>query len=635
MSSFTGKFKEYPMISADNFEKENLSSLAFFLSHCHKDHMSGLDSKAFHTRLMGSKSVYLYCSETTENLLLCDPSYSHLKSHIHSIPLEQQTMIPLFDENTDEESSICVTLLPAGHCVGSVMFLFEGQHGNVLYTGDFRLSVGDVKRIPFLHANGSIKDIKSIYIDTTFCLPKMNSLPTREQSRDAIIELIERWFSRGPQYVVSLLCKGMYGFEYLLKEVAMHFKTKVHISPERLRMYRYLPDMLPYFTTDGRATKIHACKWQANRHADSDLPCGQSIFPARKMKVLRIKPATMWVALSTEGMPADFKRYDKEQRVWRVVHSMHASMEEVQDLVGYLKPYHAYPNVPPAGLDSLEDAFERLRGLTRLHECNSCNKDESDELHFKEITPEHCVEMQKLQPKTLKPLPGLRRTVTDEKVLAQCKELGIEEEQCMAPVPKRRRGKILEERKVDSSRQLTEELTLDFEKDLISTSVSQTQDVSSLSSRYAPLLPEDSGDADKWTERVGREVQMEEKPSKQNFQLEWKHEDIGTKRNQGGKTESCNGFLVEGGGVNAFENSGHSKTKRDELKFPELEQPKFLSPGTPTKSQSQGEVAGSNFDVPPSPGNVKPRPGRLRFLHQRIQSGDKISMTKVNDGGAH
>lgn len=36
MSSFTGKFREYPTISADNFEKENLSSLAFFLSHCHK-----------------------------------------------------------------------------------------------------------------------------------------------------------------------------------------------------------------------------------------------------------------------------------------------------------------------------------------------------------------------------------------------------------------------------------------------------------------------------------------------------------------------------------------------------------------------------------------------------------------------
>ena len=27
--------------------------------------------------------------------------------------------------------------------------------------------------------------------------------------------------------------------------------------------------------------------------------------------------------------------------------------------MGYLRPYHVYPNVPPAGLESLEDAFER------------------------------------------------------------------------------------------------------------------------------------------------------------------------------------------------------------------------------------------------------------------------------------
>ena len=39
--------------------------------------------------------------------------------------------------------------------------------------------------------------------------------------------ITNRWFSRGPEYVVSLLCKGMYGFEYLLKEVAMNYKAKV------------------------------------------------------------------------------------------------------------------------------------------------------------------------------------------------------------------------------------------------------------------------------------------------------------------------------------------------------------------------------------------------------------------------
>lgn len=38
--------------------------------------------------------------------------------------------------------------------------------------------------------------------------------------------------------------------------------NKIHVSAERLAMYRYLPDMTPYFTTDGQYTKIHACKWQ-------------------------------------------------------------------------------------------------------------------------------------------------------------------------------------------------------------------------------------------------------------------------------------------------------------------------------------------------------------------------------------
>jgi hypothetical protein len=35
------------------------------------------------------------------------------------------------------------------------------------------------------------------------------------------------WLSKGCNYYVSLLCKGMYGYEYLLKEVAMALNTKV------------------------------------------------------------------------------------------------------------------------------------------------------------------------------------------------------------------------------------------------------------------------------------------------------------------------------------------------------------------------------------------------------------------------
>jgi hypothetical protein len=36
MSSFEGQMVEYPTISIDRFDRENLRARAYFLSHCHK-----------------------------------------------------------------------------------------------------------------------------------------------------------------------------------------------------------------------------------------------------------------------------------------------------------------------------------------------------------------------------------------------------------------------------------------------------------------------------------------------------------------------------------------------------------------------------------------------------------------------
>ena len=36
MSCFAGKLKEYPFVSVDCFDKNNLDSEAYFLSHCHQ-----------------------------------------------------------------------------------------------------------------------------------------------------------------------------------------------------------------------------------------------------------------------------------------------------------------------------------------------------------------------------------------------------------------------------------------------------------------------------------------------------------------------------------------------------------------------------------------------------------------------
>lgn len=58
--------------------------------------------------------------------------YSHFTAHtIISIPQADEK-----DFNTS--INVVVTAIPAGHCPGSVMFLFEQGDKKILYTGDFR-----------------------------------------------------------------------------------------------------------------------------------------------------------------------------------------------------------------------------------------------------------------------------------------------------------------------------------------------------------------------------------------------------------------------------------------------------------------------------------------------------------------
>ncbi|KAG8508076.1 5' exonuclease Apollo [Galemys pyrenaicus] len=92
----------------------------FFLSHMHSDHTVGLTS---------TWARPLYCSPITTYLL-----HRHLqvsKQWIRALEVGESHVLPL-DEIGQE--TMTVTLLDANHCPGSVMFLFEGYFGTILYT---------------------------------------------------------------------------------------------------------------------------------------------------------------------------------------------------------------------------------------------------------------------------------------------------------------------------------------------------------------------------------------------------------------------------------------------------------------------------------------------------------------------
>ncbi|XP_045320751.1 protein artemis isoform X3 [Leopardus geoffroyi] len=360
MSCFQGQMAEYPTISIDRFDRENLKARAYFLSHCHKDHMKGLRAPTLKRRLECSLKVCLYCSPVTKELLLTNPRYRFWEKRIISIEIETPTQISLVDEASGEKEEIVVTLLPAGHCPGSVMFLFQGNNGTVLYTGDFRLAQGEAARMELLHSGGRVKDIQSVYLDTTFCDPKFYQIPSREECLSGILELVRSWITRSPYHVVWLNCKAAYGYEYLFTHLSEEFGIQVHV--DKLDMFRNMPDILHHLTTD-RNTQIHAC-----RHPKAEeyfhwnkLPCGNISKNRIPLHTISIKPSTMWFGERTRKTNVIVRTGESS---YRACFSFHSSYSEVKDFLSYICPVNVYPNVIPIGT-TMDKVVEILKPLCR------------------------------------------------------------------------------------------------------------------------------------------------------------------------------------------------------------------------------------------------------------------------------
>ncbi|KAF4633249.1 hypothetical protein G7Y89_g4878 [Cudoniella acicularis] len=151
---------------------------AYFLSHFHSDHYVGLTSSWCHGPI--------YCSKVTGNLvkqqLRVDPKW------VVSLDFEEKSEVP-------ETQGVAVTMIPANHCPGSSLFLFEkviGKGSNprvqrVLHCGDFRACPAHVAHpllMPELidSISGKIKQqkIDVCYLDTTYLNPRY-SFPSQEE----------------------------------------------------------------------------------------------------------------------------------------------------------------------------------------------------------------------------------------------------------------------------------------------------------------------------------------------------------------------------------------------------------------------------------------------------------------------
>lgn len=363
MSTFLGLIEEIPGISVDRFDGENLNSSAYFLSHCHVDHMQGLSHMFFEDLKRYNK--YLYCSRISKVFL--ESKYYDIETCIKDIDICEKTLIEYKSKDNDQTTdTLFVTCIPAGHCPGSVMFLFEKMDKLILYTGDFRINPRDYKKLKPLHYSRGIdtfpKKFTKMYLDTTFLDPDFAFLPTRKESINVMCEVVKKWLEESPRNVVVLECSALYGSEFLYMELSKSLNISIHVKDFVHESYCRIPDLARHITNNPLTTRIHACMKKFNR---SGLECRTDVLDK---DILTIVPSVLkWKGKDT-SIVGDWDSI--RNRTFNVCYSTHASFDELQKFIHYFEPEEVYPCVCPEEvkykifhlLDEIRNKDKKVKG---------------------------------------------------------------------------------------------------------------------------------------------------------------------------------------------------------------------------------------------------------------------------------
>lgn len=261
---------------------------AYFLSHFHSDHYIGLTASWSHGPI--------YCSKVTGSLIK-----SQLRTDakwIKEIEFEEPIEIP-------GTEGVNVTMIPANHCPGSSLFLFEKTVGSVsnrrkqriLHCGDFRACPAQATHpllrpdvVDAISGKSRQQKIDVCYLDTTYLNPRYSfppqedvitacaefcqSVPGDPTGTEDIYEALRRekgtgsvtkFFTKespgatgnkatakvagqqttltGPRHRLLVVC-GTYsiGKERICKAIAQALGSKIYAPPAKQRIVRQLGD---------------------------------------------------------------------------------------------------------------------------------------------------------------------------------------------------------------------------------------------------------------------------------------------------------------------------------------------------------------------------------------------------------
>ncbi|KAK0392787.1 hypothetical protein NLU13_2282 [Sarocladium strictum] len=266
---------------------------AYFLSHFHSDHYIGLTANWRHGPI--------YCSKVTGSLV--KNQLRTAAKWVVELEWDEPYEVP-------GTGGAKVTMIPANHCPGSSLFLFEKTMANgvarrILHCGDFRACPAHISH-PLLKPDlvdavtGKLRHqkIDQCYLDTTYLNPRY-SFPPQEDvikatadlcasispdpyskddvwesaSKEAGNQSVSKFFqaekpaevpnpfgAQTPKQRLLVVC-GTYsiGKERICIAIAKALGSKIFASPGKIKICKQLdnPELTALLTTDPREAQVH------------------------------------------------------------------------------------------------------------------------------------------------------------------------------------------------------------------------------------------------------------------------------------------------------------------------------------------------------------------------------------------
>ncbi|XP_010680198.2 uncharacterized protein LOC104895399 isoform X1 [Beta vulgaris subsp. vulgaris] len=330
--------------SVDTWTPNSKFKRHHFLTHAHKDHCSNITSYF---------SFPIYSTLLTKSLILC--YFPQLDESFVEIEVGQSIIVD------DPDGAFTVTAFDANHCPGAVMFLFEGLFGNILHTGDCRLTPECLQNLPEKYIARKGKEPSSqldfVFLDCTFGKSLMD-IPSKQSALQQVINCI--W--KHPDVPTVYLTCNMLGQEEVLVKVFQTFGSKIYVDKAKHPdFYQALGLIAPQIISEDPSSRFHLFEGFPKLYEKAK----KKIAEARENmqpEPLIIRPSAQWYAREeTELTVMERKILERSNipvkdqfGVWHVCYSMHSSRQELEWAMELLSPKWVVSTTPECRAMELE-----------------------------------------------------------------------------------------------------------------------------------------------------------------------------------------------------------------------------------------------------------------------------------------